>query len=185
MERVRAKGDLPRATLAGGQGVGQALVDELHWPGFLVGGFITSQIPRQGRHGAAKVGQPPALVVHRAADVVVVPGIHRLRAVDQQRLHQRRAVGALEAAGVKFLHQRQHAADRRGSNTGAGLVPVLVAKFVVLFLQRVSVRLRVGGGDRVFPVGGTGGNNERARRDQVRLEAAERPLDADANVAPA
>ena len=116
---------------------------------------------------------------------MVVPGIHRLRAVDQQRLHQRRAVGALEAAGVKLLHQGQHAADRRGGHAGAGVVPVLVAQLVILFLQRVGVCLRVGGGDRVFPVAGTGGDDERAGRDQVRLEAAVLPLDADAHVAPA
>ena len=182
---VGAKSDLPRAALTGGQGVGQSLVDESRWPSVLVGFVFISQ----SRHGSAKVRQPPALVVHRAADVVVVPGVDRLRAVDQQGLHQRRAVGPLVAAGeaavVKLFHQGQHAADRRGGHAGAGFVPVLVAEFVILFFQRVGVRLRVGGGDRVFPVGGTGGNNERAGRDQIRLEPTERPLDADAHIAAA
>ena len=86
---------------------------------------------------------------------------------------------------VKFLHQGKHAADSRSGHAGAGFVPVLIAEFVILFFQRVSIRLRVGGGDRIFPVGGTGGNNERAGRDQIRLEPAERPLDADAHIATA
>ena len=158
MQGVGAERDLPRAALAGGQGVGQALVDEAHGPSGLVGPVVVSQ----RRHGAAQIGQPPALVVDRAADIVVVPRIDRRRAVDQQRLEQRRAVGALEAAGVKFLHQRQHAADRRGGHAGAGAVPVLVAELLVQFPPRlgpflaamspspVNVRLvpieRIGGG---------------------------------------
>ena len=185
MHRVGPKRDFPRAALAGGERVGQALVDKARWPSVLVGLVVIGQ----RRHGAAKVGQPPALVVHRAADVVVVPGIDRLRAVDQQRLHQRRAVGmptgAGQAAVVKFLHQGQHATDRRGGHAGAGLVPVLVTQLVILFLQRVGVCLHVGGGDRVFPIGRTGGDDERAGRDQVRLEATIFSLDTDTHITPA
>ena len=91
MERVRAKGDFPRTTFAGGQGVGQALVDEAHWPGILIRRVLIGQ----GRRSPLQVRETPALVVHRAPDVVIVPCVDRLRAIDQQRLHQRRAIGAL------------------------------------------------------------------------------------------
>ena len=79
MERVRAKCDLPRTTLVGGQGVGQALVDETNWPGILIRRVLIGQ----RRRSPLQVRETPALVVDRAADVVVVPGIYRLRAVDQ------------------------------------------------------------------------------------------------------
>ena len=123
MHRVVPERDFPRTTLTGGQGVGQALVDHPKRPDILERAVGIGQ----SRRGALKIRQAPSLMVHRAVHVVIVTPVDGLRAVDQQCLQHRRAVGPLQPLGVKLLHQRQHAADRRGCHAGTGLVPILVS----------------------------------------------------------
>ena len=132
-----------------------------------------------------KIRQAPSLMVHRAAQVVGVTPVDGLRAIDQQCLQHRRAVGTLQPLSVKFLHQCQHAADRRGCHAGARLVTILVAKIVVQFFQRISIGLCVGGGNVIFPVTGPGRNQKRTGRNQIWFEPSVGTLNPDAHVAPA
>ena len=70
----------------------------------------------------------------------IIDAVDGTRAVDHQRLHQRRAVGD-QLRLEKFLHQRQHAGHRRGRDARAGFVtvPVRLADRVVEIAQDLEI----------------------------------------------
>ena len=76
------------------------------------------------------VHQAPALPVDIRAGVEVILVIRRARAVNQQRLHERRAVGRTKRREI-LLHQRQRTGHRRGRHAGAAFVTVVWSQYLV------------------------------------------------------
>ena len=135
------------AAVTGGQRIGGTLVIEQH------GARLTNRqvedrlrVRKRRRQTVGQADQAPALIVDRVLNLQVIDGVDRTRAVDEQRLHQRRAVGDLLQL-EKFLHQRQHAGHRRGRHARAEFVtiPVGIADGVVQIAQHLEIISRVVG----------------------------------------
>ena len=133
-----------RAAVAGGERVGRALIKHQHGQGGTDGRTDDGGLIGERRRNAVRqVDQTPALIVDRVLHLEVIPAADRARAVDHQRLHQRRAVRDLLQL-EKFLHQRQHPGHGGRRHARAGFVavkclPIRATQRVVEVAQHLKI----------------------------------------------
>ncbi len=180
---VGGKVKVPRARLAGGQGVRRALINEANGPG------VFRLREEQRRQSVRQIYQAPTLIIDRAVDLEIVAGSNRAGAVNERGFHHRRTVRAAQGGGEplleELLNERQNARDKGRGHAGSGFVAIIWPQVAV----QLGQQLKIGRIRRIlvfqFPVLRTGGNYERAGGRHIRLETTKLSLQADAHIASA
>ena len=118
--------------LSGGQRAGADLIvaDHGRTGQRALGGIVTGPDSRGAGNTVRDIHQAPALPIAIRADVEVILVVRGARSVDQQRLHERWAVGRTKRCEI-FLHQRQRTGHRRGRHAGATFVTVVWSQYLV------------------------------------------------------